>query len=359
MQVKPNIVRIIAAGPAVLGVPSHADTCIWLGQSASWCDARNWSCGRVPGANDDVVIPVDAPAATSEPGIDCDTTINSLTVCAGREVVFLGPYTLTIDDGPMHVKAGGAVDINWQTAAVVLGGTDALDIDGGQAGMTSSSGTVRINASGAVLRLSGASSGGNAVDGELLLLNGSGKLDITADVTMRGSGSIRGSNSGAQIAIASGITLTSTMCAASGGIRGAMRIGGAGTFIAHGQVEADGGTLELESGLAAVNDDGNAVWVVGDATGSRLLLSRSATGLEGDFVAANAIVLGEDVDIWTCGELTYNAGSTIDVDTANSKSFRYKYFNESSDCANPYDTTANGCGGTVFVVTGDHLIPCS
>lgn len=46
---------------AGMNEPVQAASCTWTGStSTNWTDPSNWNCGHVPGASDDVVIPVTA-----------------------------------------------------------------------------------------------------------------------------------------------------------------------------------------------------------------------------------------------------------------------------------------------------------
>lgn len=337
-------------GVALAAGAAQAGTKTWVGGTDSWNTASNWSPVGVPGSADDVVIGPPTAIGGVDPIVDVTTQVQTLDMKNGGILNFRDGHDLTVT-GLVNVEAGGEIDINSNGSELIISGVDMFDVDSG--------GVVRINEQSTVLRLSGASSAGNPIDGHVFIQNGSAKLDITANVTVTGNGKIEGNNDFAQIAIASGSTFTSSMASAAGGIRGSMQITGSGTFVSHGRVEANAGTLEFVTGLAAVTDNGSAIWAVASAQNSRLLFSRSATTLQGDFVTASELELGGEVDVWTCGELSYNAGSMIDLDTANSKSFRYFTFGSSS-CTNPSDGTTAGCSdNTVFTVNTDKLTPCS
>ena len=63
----------------------------WIGvANGNWHDAANWSCGRVPDANTDVIINSGTVVLSN------DTVIRSLTVKPGAQISVTGQAKLTV-----------------------------------------------------------------------------------------------------------------------------------------------------------------------------------------------------------------------------------------------------------------------
>lgn len=363
---------ILSAGIVGMIAGTAGAQCTWQGDDVnnptSWNDPDNWSCGHVPTSSDDVVIPPLPGINPSYPIVDVTGTIQSLDVQEGT-VQFTGGHDLTVT-GALNVEDGGTIDINSGGSKLVVSGANSMDVDSG--------GAIEVSIGTAQLELTADSSGtGHILDGSIALSVSGAILNIsTNSVKFTGSGQLLGEDAGAQIQIASGKTLTNAMNDASGvGLGGVMQITGAGTFVNQGRVtgqiviassaftnqgrvEADGGTLEVSSTTISDTSGANR-WVVAGTTSSRLLFSTSAATLAGNFVLEKELELATGIDVYTCGQLTYNSGASIDLDSAGGKDFRYDTFDAGSTCTNPFDLdNVSGCGGTVFEVNTDKA-PCS
>lgn len=100
---------------ALTGFYLSAAACNWLGGTGNWSDPAKWSCGEVPGAGDDVIIPDGVGARVN---MDVSATVNSLFF-AGIDIT--GSNTLTVNSQadwengdvktPLAIAGGGALNI--------------------------------------------------------------------------------------------------------------------------------------------------------------------------------------------------------------------------------------------------------
>lgn len=150
----------LAASSLLWSPAAKADACDWEGgENTAWSNAANWSCGRVPGANDDVSIGGEVEIATS-------TTVGSLTLktfgdvsspSPSQVITVAGDFTWTggylgtgvtvrgqtttegVDD--KIIRGRGRLTTSNMTEGLRVSGTGILlvDTDPGIAGLTSPS----------------------------------------------------------------------------------------------------------------------------------------------------------------------------------------------------------------------------
>ncbi len=111
----------------------------WTGAtSTNWFDATNWSCGVVPAAIDDVVIPNVSSASNNFPVIDAglSTTANvhDLTINVGASVTVtanvISGFPQTSNDLEIYGNLTNNGSANWGTGTVTLKGSIAQTVNG-------------------------------------------------------------------------------------------------------------------------------------------------------------------------------------------------------------------------------------
>ena len=124
---------------AGMNEPVQAASCTWTGStSTNWTDPSNWSCGHVPGASDDVVIPVTAndPVYSENLGFD----LNAIEIQADATLKIANAYNIVLDamiwqiDGALWFKPTGTyldMEINeeYRNGVVNIGSSGDLDLD--------------------------------------------------------------------------------------------------------------------------------------------------------------------------------------------------------------------------------------
>ncbi len=140
-------IRVVGSQPATVGADNGVDIIIgaanaytWLGAvNTSWNNAANWSCGTVPTATSDVVIPA---GLSLYPVAATGSTAHGLTIASGASLTLTGQFLLT----------GNLVN-----NGTFVPGTSALVCSGSTAQSLGGSGTLRFydliinNAAGATL----------------------------------------------------------------------------------------------------------------------------------------------------------------------------------------------------------------
>lgn len=137
---------------AALGLPSDkvsADTCTWVGGNGNWATPTNWSCGRVPTMDDDVVI--DSVGVGPQMSFPYSAGGNSINIVAGaRLTVNGGDGSVTIFTNSGFSNAG---------EIIITGNNDygtGLSIN---SPAFSNSGTVTLNSGALILERGGTHSG--------------------------------------------------------------------------------------------------------------------------------------------------------------------------------------------------------
>lgn len=188
------------------------------------------------------------------------------------------------------------------------------------------------------------------IDGTLLLPTAASKLKISDSLTLTGDGEILGESNSATIEIDTNKTLTSNVV-----VEGSMTILGLGTPATMGKfrnqnhvhANTNGGTLTLN---CRTEDDATTnKWQV--TAGATLSFMKGTNSLHGKFVVDGTAHFGASVR--TCGQLQFNSGASIDV---NSTTFKYLTFDLDSTCSNPADSgSGTDCTTDPYVVDSDHL----
>ncbi len=119
--------------------PVQAASCTWTGRtSTDWADESNWSCGHVPGASDDVVIPVTVndPVYSEDLGFD----LNAIEIRAGATLKIANAYNIMLDamiwqiDGtlwfkPTDIYLDMIINGDYHDGEVNIGPSGDLDLD--------------------------------------------------------------------------------------------------------------------------------------------------------------------------------------------------------------------------------------
>ncbi|MFD1872105.1 T9SS type A sorting domain-containing protein [Hymenobacter bucti] len=125
-------IRVVGSQPATVGTDNGVDILIgaanaytWTGAvSTSWSTPANWSCGAVPTATADVVIPA---GLGTYPVAGAGSTAHHLTIASGASLTLGGQFVLTgnlVADGTL--APGSSALVCAGSAAQLLGGTSAL-----------------------------------------------------------------------------------------------------------------------------------------------------------------------------------------------------------------------------------------
>ena len=257
--------------PAGTATPDHY---VWLGgQGPLWSQAANW----------DDVTSGQSPAAVA-PGL------NDLVAVAG------GTGSALVIDGP-----GNAAALSL-TGTVSLAGTYSLGTLA--VGMAGSAGLLALGAGGGVTAGSARVTGGVALDGGALSVEGTlalgaagqpgGILDVSAGLAQAEGAVLAGTASALVVGTGGAAEIGGTLGAAAGTLQidpggvlaGAGLLSAAGGILDRGTITASGGTLSL----GAVS--GTGLLVVG--VGAGLALSGTAAGgLTVDFAGGGTLSLGQ------------------------------------------------------------------
>jgi hypothetical protein len=190
-------IRVVGSQPATLGADNGADLLIgaanaytWLGAiNTSWSVPGNWSCGAVPTATANVVIPA---GLSTYPITSTGSTAHDLTIASGATLTLTGEFALTgtlTNDGTL--AAGTSTLLCSGTTSQTLGGSGALrlyDLE-----VRNSAGTTLLSALGVrhVLTLSAGdlASGGHLTllsdaTGTAMVVNPTGGGVVTGRATM-------------------------------------------------------------------------------------------------------------------------------------------------------------------------------
>jgi hypothetical protein len=124
-------IRVVGSQPATVGTDNGADIVIgaanvytWTGAvSASWNNTANWSCGTVPTASSDVVIPA---GLGTYPVAGAGSTARNLILASGASLTLGGQFVLT-----GNLTANGTLVPGSST--LVLGGSAAQSLGGSSA----------------------------------------------------------------------------------------------------------------------------------------------------------------------------------------------------------------------------------
>ncbi|MFM1882687.1 MAG: hypothetical protein RJA05_1096, partial [Planctomycetota bacterium] len=148
-----SVTSLVAGGFTEAGiltlseVSSSVNTWVGNGNPGDWFDVRNWSLSRVPGSNDDVVIPKSAEAVV----LQADTTMRSLD-CSADLTLQSGTVRVTTTaniTGLLRIQGGAAAGGTWTVAQAALVGANP----GNRLSELTWNGDLALNASDASLRI--------------------------------------------------------------------------------------------------------------------------------------------------------------------------------------------------------------
>lgn len=224
-------------------------------------------------------------------------------------------------------------DATWPCVMIV--GNGVLDTNGYKltisypGGLTMKPNSMLLISSGTVNPLGG---GTHTIQGEIALASADSVLHITAHTTLTGSGEVRGYDEDAEIRIRLNNVLTNEIS-----ITGALTVSdtdGGGGLINDGVICADRACdkLTLANGVE-VWDSGPLVGSEFSATDGGILCFQDHAALWSDFTLDGGTLLVDgNYKLYTCGELTFNSGSTIEPGD-----YGFGYTSYAGWCGNPAD----------------------
>ncbi len=115
---------------SVATITQTSPTNNWTGAvSTEFNSAGNWSCGRIPIANDDVLIPAGAARyPTLSSALSSNVSIKSLTIEANASLILNG-QTLNLT-GDLTVNAGATLNASSINSKIAMNGAEAQTISG-------------------------------------------------------------------------------------------------------------------------------------------------------------------------------------------------------------------------------------
>jgi sugar lactone lactonase YvrE len=158
---------------------------LWTGATNAFNSTGNWSGGRVPQTDDDIIF---SPTAASDLELDGNKTVGHVNFNGSGRSLRLGAHNLTIKGNltmPGNITGTGRVIMNGGAAQTIIGGGDIPDLE------INNSNGVTIDATGDELTVSGtlrSTSGSLTANGKLRLKSNSGGTARVGVVT----GSITG-----------------------------------------------------------------------------------------------------------------------------------------------------------------------
>jgi hypothetical protein len=161
----------------------------WTGATNAFNSTGNWSGGRVPQTDDDIIF---SPTASSDLELDGHKTVGNVNFNGSGRSIKLGAFNLTIKGNltmPGNIIGTGRVIMNGASAQTITGGGDIPDLE-----IDNTSG-VTIDASGNELTVSGTLRSTSGT----LTTNGKLRLKSTSTGTAR-VGVVAGSITGSVIA---------------------------------------------------------------------------------------------------------------------------------------------------------------
>lgn len=185
------------------------------------------------------------------------------------------------------------------------------------------------------------------VDGELRMDYGSDadpKIIIEQNTVFTGSGSLIGDAVEARLDIQDSRVLTSEITVEGAmEIRGLLDGGSVGQFTNAYTVDATTGEIKLD----AFVDDGGTNPTFRASSGAKLSFQRNAV-LDSYFhLAGGELEIPANFLVWTCGDLRYDSGASIDLAGANNE-FRFEDFDANSTAANPGSAQmGDSCSGNM------------
>jgi hypothetical protein len=142
----------------------------WTGATNAFNSTGNWSGGRVPQTDDDIIF---SPTAASDLELDGNKTVGHVNFNGSGRSLKLGAHNLTIKGNltmPGNISGTGRVIMNGSATQTIIGGGDIPDLE------INNSNGVTIDASGDELTISGtlrSTSGSLSTNGKLRLKSNS------------------------------------------------------------------------------------------------------------------------------------------------------------------------------------------
>ena len=152
-QILHFLLAVLIVITALVGLPDpvQADTCTWQGGNGDWAVSTNWSCGRVPLIEDDVVI--------DSVGVGPQLTYPSTILAGGNSISIGADSILTVNGGDYGITITTNSNFTNEGEIII---TDNVEYGGGlsiNSPAFSNSGTVTLNSGGLVLQRGGTHSG--------------------------------------------------------------------------------------------------------------------------------------------------------------------------------------------------------
>jgi sugar lactone lactonase YvrE len=153
---------------------------IWTGATNAFNQTGNWTGGRVPQTDDDIIF---SPTAASDLDLDGHKTVGNVDFNGSGRSLKLGAYNLTVKGNltmPGNISGSGKVIMSGTAAQTIRGGGDIPDLE------IASSGGVSIDAAGDEITVSGtlrSTSGTLTTNGKLRLTSNSGgtaRVDVVS-----------------------------------------------------------------------------------------------------------------------------------------------------------------------------------
>ncbi len=285
---------------AALGAtPASAANCTWNPASGNWGTAADWSCGVVPGINDDATV-----ALSKVVTIDTAQSIRNLSNAGGVNIdafqLTLSGSGNTTNTGTLNVGGAGPATLNVNAGHDITNAGGVINIADGsvlnQFGSKLIGGTINTTGTGRVVA---SNNGNNFLSGVTL----NGRLDQSSTSQMR---------------VSNGLTLNGNVDIGNNSTFapvGNQTIGGTGTIAfadasGSNRLAVDTGNLTLGSGITVRGGNGR----IGDQVYAGGASTLTNQGLISADVAGRSIVVTVNGSVINQGTMRAQNGGTLQID---------------------------------------------